>query len=92
VVSSNLAAKRLFINLNKSILFSKMKFFDKNPKGRIINRISNDTLMVDDELPWFFHVFLENVSNCTGLCVGIIINLKWVSLSVLACLVVIFFV
>lgn len=69
-----------------------MKFFDKNPKGRILNRISNDTLMIDDELPWFFHVFLENLSNCTGLTLGIIINLKWVAFSVIICFFIIYYV
>jgi ABC-type multidrug transport system fused ATPase/permease subunit len=67
-----------------------MKFFDKNPKGRILNRISNDTLTVDDELPLFFHFFLENISNCIALCLGVIINYTWVSLSVFGCFIIIF--
>lgn len=41
------AAYRLFNRLNKTIIFSNMNFFDKNPTGRIINRLSNDVLVVD---------------------------------------------
>lgn len=50
-----------------------MKFFDKNPNGRIINRLSNDVLMVDDELPWFCHIFLEAFAElvCDPLAVAI---------------------
>ena len=50
-----------------------MEFFDKNPNGRIINRLSNDVLNVDDELPWFFHVLLENVAImiCSPLAIAI---------------------
>lgn len=48
-----------------------MKFFDKNNEGRIINRISNDTYQIDDELPWFGHVFLENLCESVGYPIGI---------------------
>ncbi len=29
-----------------------MKFFDTNPPGRIISRISKDIEMIDDYVPW----------------------------------------
>ena len=48
-----------------------MKFFDNTNNGRIINRISNDTLTIDQELPWFGHVFLENLSEAAGYPIGI---------------------
>lgn len=50
-----------------------MKFFDKNPNGRIINRLSNDILVTDDELPWFLHILLE--STATMICSPIAIAL-----------------
>lgn len=51
VVASMLGAFHMFIKLNNSIIYSNMKFFDSNPTGRIINRLSKDVLAVDDEIP-----------------------------------------
>ncbi|CAD8191671.1 unnamed protein product [Paramecium octaurelia] len=63
----------LFVKLNKVLMQSVMKFYDKTNAGRIINRIQDDTQMIDDDLSWTFHCFLENVSRVTGLSVGLII-------------------
>jgi ABC-type multidrug transport system fused ATPase/permease subunit len=87
-----LAAKRVFERLNKAIMFSNMKFFDNNPKGRIVNRISNDTYMIDYDLPWYFHVFLIYLSHIVGLSVGIIINLQWIAISILIVFVAIYYI
>ena len=40
-------------------MYSNMRFFDDNPSGRIINRLSSDVNVVDDTLPWFVHFTLE---------------------------------
>lgn len=71
VICSSLGAYKMFKQLNRCIIYSNMKFFDENPNGRIINRLSNDVQMIDMELPWFCHVFLENVAYCIGLPIGI---------------------
>ncbi|CAD8118388.1 unnamed protein product [Paramecium sonneborni] len=63
----------LFIKLNKTLMESVMKFYDKTNAGRIINRIQDDTQMIDDDLSWTFHCFLENVSRVTGLSIGLVI-------------------
>ncbi len=47
VLLALLACYRLFNKLNKSILYAKMKFFDKNTPGAIINRMGNDISMVN---------------------------------------------
>lgn len=56
---------------------SKMVFFDNNAQGRIINRISNDTLIVDDELPWYLEVLIMSLLACIGYPIGIIILFPW---------------
>ena len=61
-----LSWKRLFDRLNNSLIFSKMKFYDENPVGRIINRLSDDVVTIDDFLPWACHVFLENLAYSMG--------------------------
>jgi len=65
-ICSILSGKRLFDKFNNSLIFSKMKFYDKNPVGRIVNRLSNDIVTIDDFLPWSFAVFLENLGITLG--------------------------
>lgn len=65
-VCALLGGKRLFSKLNKCIIFAKMEFFDKNPVGRIINRLSDDILGIDDYLPWASHVLMETFAYGIG--------------------------
>ncbi|KAL4486706.1 hypothetical protein ABPG72_022181 [Tetrahymena utriculariae] len=71
------SSQRLFNKLNQSIMYSKMNFFDKNPVGRIVNRLSNDINCIDDYLPWIVQQFLEQVSYSLGYPLGIIIQHPW---------------
>ena len=59
VLCAQFAAYLIFKKLNSSIMYSNMKFFDNNPSGRIINRLSSDVMVIDDSLPWFVHVTSE---------------------------------
>ena len=43
-----------------------MKFFDNNPNGRILNRLSSDVTVVDTRLPWLIHVALESSVSFLG--------------------------
>ncbi|EGR32733.1 hypothetical protein IMG5_072110 [Ichthyophthirius multifiliis] len=58
-LSSILSCQSIFKKLNKSIIYSKMSFFDKNPVGRIVCRISNDVGQVDHDIPFSFHETLN---------------------------------
>lgn len=84
------SGNRLFNRLNKCLIFSKMQFFDKNPIGRIINRLSDDILAVDDYLPWSCHVLLENIAYGIGYPIGIIISFPWVAIFVIIAMVLIY--
>ena len=59
VLCASFAAYSMFKKLNSSIMYSNIRFFDDNPSGRIINRLSSDVNVVDDTLPWFVHCSLE---------------------------------
>lgn len=48
VYGASIAAFILFKKLNETIMYSNIKFFDQNPSGGIINRLSNDVLVIDD--------------------------------------------
>lgn len=45
------AARTLHNRMAKAVLRAKIQFFDTNPLGRIINRFSADTGILDDQLP-----------------------------------------
>ena len=44
-------------NMLKSVLHSKIKFFESTPIGRILNRFSNDIMTIDFKLNGFFKNF-----------------------------------
>ncbi|EAR83355.2 ABC transporter C family protein (macronuclear) [Tetrahymena thermophila SB210] len=87
-----LSGKRLFNNLNKSLIYSKMTFFDKNPVGRIVNRLSDDILCIDDYLPWTCHVFLEQMAYTSGYPIGVMIQFPWLVVFVLISIGLIYWV
>ncbi|KAL4463783.1 hypothetical protein ABPG72_012401 [Tetrahymena utriculariae] len=87
-----LSSKKIFSKLNSSIIFSKMKFFDENSPGRIINRISDDIFTIDQDLPWNCHVFLEQLAYTLGYSIGILIQFPWLIVFVLISLVFIYFI
>lgn len=52
------ASKRLHDQMTRSVLRSKIEFFDINPIGRILNRFSGDVGSNDDQLPSTLFDFL----------------------------------
>lgn len=66
-VGTLMASKNIFEIFNTTVMFAKMRFFDKNSFGAIISRYSNDMMGVDQEIPYFFHMFLLQIVRCTFL-------------------------
>lgn len=54
-----------------------MKFYDKNPVGRIVNRLSNDVVTIDDTLPWMLDVFFKNLAYSVGYPLGVMIQFPY---------------
>ncbi|OCK87864.1 ABC bile acid transporter [Cenococcum geophilum 1.58] len=44
------AARRLFVMLQHSVLYAPLDFLDRNPPGRILNRFSSDTDVLDSQI------------------------------------------
>ncbi len=57
--SALLAAKTFHKNMLNSIMKAKIRFFDLNPSGRIMNRFSKDIGNLDDVLPVTLFDFLQ---------------------------------
>ncbi|KAL4495504.1 hypothetical protein ABPG72_020245 [Tetrahymena utriculariae] len=76
-LSSTNSSQYLFKRLNKSIIFSKMVFFDQNPIGRILSRVSSDQSKIDDILQTHYHIFLEKLAYLIGYPIGMIIQFPW---------------
>ena len=83
VLCASFAANLLFKKLNSCIMYSNLKFFDNNPSGRIINRLSSDVLAIDDTLPWFVHTTLETLASCLGFPIGVAIYFPWMGVIIL---------
>jgi ABC-type multidrug transport system fused ATPase/permease subunit len=49
-----------------------------NPLGRIINRLSNDVLVIDLNIPWYYHVIQEDLVKVLGILVVVSIIFPWI--------------
>ena len=63
-----------------------MTFFDQNPVGRIVNRISGDTVKIDDNLPYNFHEFCSLIVFSIAYPIGIVIFFPWIAISFIMCI------
>ncbi|CUM64740.1 uncharacterized protein PRCAT00002351001 [Priceomyces carsonii] len=63
------ASNIIFRRVLKNVLGAKLRFFDKTPQGRIMNRFSKDIESVDQELT----PFASGVSDCVIQCISILI-------------------
>ncbi|KAK9870720.1 hypothetical protein WA026_008289 [Henosepilachna vigintioctopunctata] len=68
------ASKKLHNLMFSNILHAKMRFFDTNPSGRILNRFSNDMGIIDEKLPISTLMTLQTVGIASGIMVMVFIK------------------
>ncbi|CAK64501.1 unnamed protein product (macronuclear) [Paramecium tetraurelia] len=73
VICALLASWSIFKKLNTVLMCTVMKFYDRTNAGQIINRIQDDTYVVDMDIGSGIHCFLENLSRISGLSIGLLI-------------------
>ncbi|XBW38321.1 hypothetical protein QEN19_003910 [Hanseniaspora menglaensis] len=69
------ASRKMFNLLLDNVMFSKLRFFDTTPIGRIMNRFSKDIESVDQDLA----PFVEGSFNCLVQCISTIILIAWIT-------------
>ncbi|KAL7678006.1 hypothetical protein ACOME3_004233 [Neoechinorhynchus agilis] len=57
------AANRIHDKFLNHILKAKLRFFDSNSHGALMNRFSSDTSCIDDNLPFVLNIFLANLAS-----------------------------
>ncbi|KAL4445550.1 hypothetical protein ABPG74_004624 [Tetrahymena malaccensis] len=77
IITSSLSSSRIYNKLIYCIINSKMPFFDKNPIGRILNRLSDDINSIDESLQKQYMYCLEQVAYIIGYVSGICIQYPW---------------
>lgn len=74
---TNQSAKILHSKMVASILHSPLQFFEENPSGRILNRLSKDQAIVDELLPNSAQSMLESLVGCLGSIATIAVLIPW---------------
>ncbi|WVZ82232.1 hypothetical protein U9M48_029518 [Paspalum notatum var. saurae] len=60
------AAIHIHASLLENIISAPVCFFDQNPSGRILNRLSSDLYTIDDSLPFILNIFVANFFSLLG--------------------------
>ncbi|KZV22614.1 ABC transporter C family member 13-like [Dorcoceras hygrometricum] len=63
------AAIRVHDQLLRKLVDSPIIFFDQNPSGRILNRLSSDLYTIDDSLPFILNILLANFVGLFGIAI-----------------------
>lgn len=60
------ATKSIYSTLVTKVFGTSLSFFDSTPVGQILNRLSGDTYVVDESLPFILNIFLRDFADVTG--------------------------
>ncbi|XP_073104173.1 ABC transporter C family member 13 isoform X5 [Elaeis guineensis] len=63
------AAVQVHNKLLNKLVNAPVHFFDQNPSGRILNRLSSDLYTLDDSLPFILNILLANFYSLLGIVV-----------------------
>ncbi len=78
------ASTHLHNNLLNNVLQSPMLFFEVTPVGRILNRFSKDTDVVDANIPGNIRIFLNCLYRALGTCFVVSLATPYVLVAIVA--------
>ncbi|GAV28859.1 hypothetical protein PMKS-002337 [Pichia membranifaciens] len=79
---SNRASKLLNLSCLRNIMYAPMSFFDTTPLGRIMNRFTKDTDVLDNELAEQARLTCLGFGNVIGVLILCIIYLPWFAITI----------
>ena len=79
---STIAAKRVHDKSLKTLMGAPLLFFQQNPLGRLLNRLSSDTARVDIMLPDFAFQFMDNLVILFSAVVISCVAVPWIMLVI----------
>lgn len=82
VYITNRSSTVLNIKAMEKIMHAPMAFFDTTPMGRIINRFTKDTDVLDNEIAEQCRLFCQGLGNMVGVLILCIIFLPWFAITV----------
>lgn len=71
------ASRQLYVKLLTSVLGAKLRFFDVNPLGRLLQRFHQDVNVMDSELPGSSVNFLNNSMALAGYLITCAVIVPW---------------
>ncbi|XP_046984857.1 ATP-binding cassette sub-family C member 4-like isoform X1 [Schistocerca americana] len=86
------ASRNLHNRAFEALLLSKMRFFDTNPSGRILNRFSKDVGAMDELLPQAMLFMTQIYLTLCGIMVMVIIVNYYLIIAIVICAVFFYYI
>ncbi|XP_022081112.1 ATP-binding cassette sub-family C member 8-like isoform X2 [Acanthaster planci] len=87
-IASLYAARRLHNSMLRTVMHAPLRFFDVTPIGRILNRFSSDTNVVDQKLGLTLSSFIRNGLSCVS---AVVVNIVVVWFFAIALIPIVIF-
>lgn len=78
----NTSAVVLNIKSVRRVLFAPMSYMDTTPMGRILNRFTKDTDVMDNELTTLLRLLVYTAANIIGVLILCVVYLPWFAIAI----------
>ena len=85
-----ISCKNTYNRAFKAVIGTYPVFFDSNPSGRIVNRFSRDTFLMDFTMPFFVFEFFQNFILIIGFIIAMVIYVPYNLILIVIAFILIF--